>query len=673
LNPRWQKSMKRIALFLLLANLTHPDANAISPHAPCSALLTSQKKTYLADHIVAFQRNELIRNGYIQISGTDYYLKKNQIIYLDQAFLGSSFTLFGPAQLNSNEDDALKTGFEPHPQNPNLLRKPLRNRSGQIISELLAWKIEPDIDEFFSVEVPLHRQTSGDFFQRQDTGFELFSLLNSQRIQEQNIEPDTLIQLYQTAFLLSLTDQPSLLNPSHLDDLRGVTRMALTQDSNEFKLALQIMERLIPLEAKVPLLGQAASLARSGTPQPEIKEDRSLHGLHDSYDLLRGYGFRLLSRDHSTFSDPDFLLNILKYSGARGTGAAEADSDLLMDFETFWRDFFGPHTLPLALTQTGSDANALIFDILAFVGEINHRGKLELAFFESIYGAGRGTLSGSGAFKLTGTASREEKVRGITLTGVPYIFKNEEELSADEIQTIQAQENEFMTSLEELIEKRNIGGILLETMAGRFFSYNNKAPNSKWLTFRRDFLLRLRSFSDQNDILIFVDDVMNFSRTGKVYSWEHFPGFEPDYFTFGKGSYIAGIAQLHRSDFPSSVRFAPSRPYGDIMGYASRVNPKVLFSITNHAPAASLLETMKILGTVRQAGLIEESARVGSYLMTRLKEVCEEVHGKGMHIIIKNCDFGSTRLSAANILYDRILPPLDLTIEQVDFLFEEKN
>jgi 4-aminobutyrate aminotransferase-like enzyme len=480
--------------------------------------------------------------------------------------------------------------------------------------------------------------------------------------------PSETKRLYEAAFLLQLTQNKSLLEIQIRDKIDALEKAGLSLPH-----LVKHLGSLVPSEERNEFLGRVLALARSEIPDPAIRFSMGygLPGVNDRLDLLRGYGYRILSEKNPAHSDPKYLFQTLQYSG-RGVGAAESNSRAYSDYMKQWRETLGNNTEPILFTQTGSDANSLIFDVLAVLAKQRGKPELVLGSFENIYGAGRGLLSGTGTFAATEAADRGPSARGLILKEVPYIQKAEKELSTAELAAIRIKEDQFFEQLKRLKTESNLGAILLETMAARVKIIAQEASGTvsetNWLTFRRDFMKRLREFCTKEEIVIVADEIMNFARVGSPYSWDYFPGFQPDFFTFGKGSVIAGIAQV-RPEGSNRMPFEITSPYFEVKTSDGKL---VLESVTVKAPAASLLAGTQVLKAIKDQNLFRQSKEVGDYLRDRLvKAGYQNVQGMGMHIsahdpVVKV----DGKISLAEKKYDRLLPPIDLTKKDVDWIFD---
>jgi adenosylmethionine-8-amino-7-oxononanoate aminotransferase len=127
----------------------------------------------------------------------------------------------------------------------------------------------------------------------------------------------------------------------------------------------------------------------------------------------------------------------------------------------------------------------------------------------------------------------------------PYV-KELNMQSATEPEKLQKQKQREEKSLA-LIEKKlrdtnlDIGAVWIETIVGHYKCL---------LFFRKEFLCNLRKLCDKYNVPIFCDEILTCGgRTGKPLAYQHYAGFEPDYFSFGKGLLVSGVAAVHRDFF----------------------------------------------------------------------------------------------------------------------------
>lgn len=182
------------------------------------------------------------------------------------------------------------------------------------------------------------------------------------------------------------------------------------------------------------------------------------------------------------------------------------------------------------------------------------------------------------------------------------------------------------------------------------------------------FLRDLREACTRHGVVLIVDEVQSgYGRTGKFFAHQH-AGIRPDLITVAKGM---------GNGFPiGGVLISPQfTPVYGMLG--------TTFGGNHLACAAACT----VLDVMRDEHLVDNAARVGQYLIDRLREIpqIKEVRGKGLMI---GLEFDQpvkelrhkllfeqhvfTGASGTNVI--RLLPPLSLSQEQADcFIGKLKN
>jgi 4-aminobutyrate aminotransferase len=235
--------------------------------------------------------------------------------------------------------------------------------------------------------------------------------------------------------------------------------------------------------------------------------------------------------------------------------------------------------------------------------------------FISFYGSFHGRTLGALSLTSSKKAQRLGFMRqALDVVHVPYPnpfrhFANdmpadEETVSRDVINWIENRLFKTTTPPEE------VAGIVLEVVQGE----GGYVPAPK------PFVRELRRICDENGIMLIVDEVQSgMGRTGKMFALDHHEGVKADIMCLAKGlgSGMPIGACVARADIMEWHKGAHASTFGG--------NPVCL---------ASALKTIELL----QAGLVENSAVVGAYLMAgldRLKNKYEcigDVRGLGMMI-----------------------------------------
>lgn len=139
-----------------------------------------------------------------------------------------------------------------------------------------------------------------------------------------------------------------------------------------------------------------------------------------------------------------------------------------------------------------------------------------------------------------------------------------------------------------------------------------------------EFLKKLRDLALKNGALLICDEMIcGFGRTGKMWGTQHFDVI-PDIITVGKG-FGGGFPM---SGLMSRDEIIFSRPFADPSGSSSSYGGNPLASAAAYASLLTILED----------GLIENSRRVGKFIIERLQNletkypIVGDVRGKGLMI-----------------------------------------
>jgi len=187
--------------------------------------------------------------------------------------------------------------------------------------------------------------------------------------------------------------------------------------------------------------------------------------------------------------------------------------------------------------------------------------------------------------------------------------------------------------------------------------------------FRKEFMQELRRLADTHEFLLIFDEVQTgFGTTGKWWAFEHH-GIYPDVFSFGKKTQVCGIAAGPRIDEVDNV-----------FKVSSRINS------TWGGNLVDMVRCTKIIDIINQDKLLENSAKVGKYMLDALikleikyREVTN-ARGCGMFIAFDLPD-GEVRKDAlahlreSNVLVLtsgmrslRVRPSLTLTVKEGELI-----
>ena len=186
--------------------------------------------------------------------------------------------------------------------------------------------------------------------------------------------------------------------------------------------------------------------------------------------------------------------------------------------------------------------------------------------------------------------------------------------------------------------------------------------------FRKEFFVKLREITDENEILLMFDEVQTgFGLTGKFWAYEHY--VKPDIIAFGKKAQVCGIMVTDRIDDIEDNVFKVS----------SRINS------TWGANFVDMVRSKFILDVIKNENLVENAKKVGEHLKYQLLKIQDEypdlisnVRGLGLM-----CSFDlpnpNLRNSFKNLAYKeklmilgcgeksiRFRPPLNITEDEIN-------
>lgn len=185
--------------------------------------------------------------------------------------------------------------------------------------------------------------------------------------------------------------------------------------------------------------------------------------------------------------------------------------------------------------------------------------------------------------------------------------------------------------------------------------------------FTKDFHKELRRLADENDALLIYDEVQTgVGLTGKFWCHEHY--VQPDILAFGKKSQVCGILAGTRIDDIETNVFHKS----------SRINS------TWGGNLVDMVRFQKYLEIIEEDKLIENSASVGSYLLSELEQIEKSnsfvngARGKGLmcafnlpntharNEVISACYKNGLMILPCGTHTIRFRPPLNITKSQID-------
>jgi L-lysine 6-transaminase len=186
--------------------------------------------------------------------------------------------------------------------------------------------------------------------------------------------------------------------------------------------------------------------------------------------------------------------------------------------------------------------------------------------------------------------------------------------------------------------------------------------------FRGEWLQKLRTICDENDILLIFDEVQcGMGATGRNWCCEHF-NVVPDLLAFGKKAQVCGVMAGPRLDEVKDNAFRLS----------SRLNSTWGGNFTD------MVRSTHFLRIVEKEHLVENAAKVGGYFLDQLRDLQKEeplisaARGRGLFLAF-DLPNAKTREEFWKGLFDlgvltlrsgensiRFRPPLDITAEVID-------
>jgi len=397
------------------------------------------------------------------------------------------------------------------------------------------------------------------------------------------------------------------------------------------------------------------------------------HGmrLHDKVtgkeylDFFSFFGSWPLSHNHpKILNDKKFLDSIAKVALHNPANSDVYTVEMAQFVATFERVAMPPSFKHLFLIQGGSNAveNALkaAFDWkvrLNLSKGLGERGKKILHFKEAFHGRGGYTMS------LTNTQDPNKYKYFALFEDWPRVEnpKIKFPLNKENKEMVIKAEGRALKQIEDILKKEgaDVAAILLEPVQ------SEGGDNH----FRAEFWNALRELCNKYDTLMISDEVQaGMGLSGKFWSFEHY-GAVPDIICFGKKAQVCGIMTTDRIDVVPDNVFKVS----------SRINS------TWGGNLVDMVRSRKFLEIIEEDNLVDNAARVGSYLLRNLEQLekkystlVSNVRGKGLicafdlpseeHVSkMKGVvyDKGALLLSCGSVTI-RFRPVLDCTMDAVD-------
>ncbi len=392
-------------------------------------------------------------------------------------------------------------------------------------------------------------------------------------------------------------------------------RQELLSVDAQFKILNQL-QRKLGEEKYRAVIGKSVATIADTVRKQDLEE---LTKLRPQDDFLRGWGVMLIPEMDRAFSDPMYLINLLRVSGQTGSNYVNRDMPQARRmFQHAWERNTHGKSFPEVFVTTGSDANSLVYDIASKVLDSPDAKVLTL---KGMYLGTRGK-----------SAENKTFIDMPVLRDFPTVNEFTEKELSDPVH--QPKLAKALLDAEEFLKSKMIGAVLIETI------FSNPGIGA----LHPDFVNGLRALCDKFGTPLVVDEIMTGGgRTGKFFAFEHYAGFEPDFITFGKGMQVAGIARQQRTS-----------------GMVNGVGPSD--GTTVGAQLEPLLKGAQVLNRIHQDGLAQNAADVGRYLVDSVRQVRPKSKVQGFGLIIK----GVPEVKGVEASFGRWLPPLTLTRENVD-------
>ncbi|MHA2309620.1 MAG: aminotransferase class III-fold pyridoxal phosphate-dependent enzyme, partial [Candidatus Heimdallarchaeaceae archaeon] len=223
-------------------------------------------------------------------------------------------------------------------------------------------------------------------------------------------------------------------------------------------------------------------------------------------------------------------------------------------------------------------------------------------------------------------------------------------------------EEQSVSQIDEAIDKYgdDIAAIIIEPIQGEGGDNH----------FRTEFLGKLRSISDKNEIMLVYDEIQTgVGLTGKFWCFEHFENAKPDIICFGKKMQVCGILA---SDRVKEVK-------NSVFEESSRINS------TWGGNLVDMVRATKYLEIIEKENLVDKTAKNGEYMLNQMFEIQNDfpekisnTRGKGLMIAF---DLPTTELRdkirktayekfllilASGVNSIRFRPPLNIDRSEID-------
>jgi 4-aminobutyrate aminotransferase-like enzyme len=371
----------------------------------------------------------------------------------------------------------------------------------------------------------------------------------------------------------------------------------------------------------------------------------------DKYDVVRGWGWHLLSLNDTIFYDKSYIESILNCQSDNAIVGTEQQNESvsIKNFTEIWKKLAPSNVeVPKTFYLTGSDANNSLYDLALQITQKKYPNEKiingEILCMDKIWGGGRGKISGMGFLK------DNPNLNDFRIP-CPYTeYWNDK--SDDMCNKIKSIEMKAFEKIKKCVSiYKNIGGLLIEPIIGPYGVY----------FFRHSFMKKLRQLCDDLHIPIIADEILTGGgRTGKFFSYEHYPDFEPDYITFGKGLMISGLTRVFRKNYEEY-------PLPDL----------VAFGPTLYHYNDCIIKSTIVLNKIYNDNLMQNAEKMGKYFMKKLrlyahdklgkKNIVRNIRGIGLLIYVKD-NYCPENINTG---MGRLMPELTITEETINEFFDD--
>jgi hypothetical protein len=214
-------------------------------------------------------------------------------------------------------------------------------------------------------------------------------------------------------------------------------------------------------------------------------------------ETVRGWNTQPLAEGDPAYDDPDYVLTLIRRR--HHPGLLDPADPLLKRYRATWRRALGDDYVPVAFTQTGSDANNLLLDIAELVAQqrvgSRERQRAGLVIIGGAYVAGRGPLARAGFPHWNDPGG--PYAAGI-VTSAPFVekYEGDEELRQAEAETL-AQVRRLVAEADADPQRTQIGGVLVEAIPAARGVYS----------YRKEFLEQLLQLCEELKMPLIADEI----------------------------------------------------------------------------------------------------------------------------------------------------------------------